>query len=127
MTAGRVLGWLAFLGIGAILYFGVIDIGQDDVKQNDRDTVTEDPDCLGYRLVRRLDEDGVISEYRAIHPVGNWDCEYILEDGTLDFRSRTENGHQHVAFAIRDTTSAANVLYDHVSGAMESYGFDLED
>lgn len=120
---GRALAWIAFLGFGALVYFGVLDIGADEVKEEGSATVAENPDCLAYKLVRRMESDGVVTEYRAVDAPPRWDCQYVLNDGIVAFRARKEGQQQSIVYTVENTTLAADNLFDDIDEAVENYGF----
>ena len=109
-----------------MVYFGVLDIGTDEVKQEGNPTVAEHPSCPAYDLVRRMGSDGVVTEYRAVEAPQGWDCQYVLNDGIVAFRAREEGRQQNIIYEAENTTLAADNLVDDMDEALHDYGFSNE-
>lgn len=83
----RWLFWGAVLVIGVPAYFGLIDIGGSHSKKAGDPAVAESPTCPGYKLIRRFETDGAISDYKPVVADVGWECEYTVNDGVGDVRS----------------------------------------
>lgn len=115
----------AVVVIGIPIYFGLIDLGGGHADKAGNPAVAESTSCPGYKLIRRFQRDGVISDFKPVKPDPGWDCEYVVSDGVGDVQFRDRGNQIQVGFVAGGTThtNAAANLEEAVTNEMDKLGF----
>lgn len=106
---------LGIVILGAVAVVVVVALGFAGVFE--KDTVAEQPGTPAYRLVRELQTEGTIDDFRAVEPDEGWDQEYELDgsDGVLRMRGRS------VSFE----TYLDDDLYDALERKLRAEGYQI--
>jgi hypothetical protein len=90
--------------------------------------VAESTSCPGYKLIRRFEADGAISDFKPVAPDAGWDCEYTVNDGVGDVQFRRQGNAVELGFLAGGSTptNAADRLNESLNNEMDKLGFQSQ-